>query len=119
VLFIVMGAVPLIWLFPRIWQIVTGAPDPPSAPVLSPSSWATGVGVNPPASTTPTATPAASWGTGVQYGAPSTGTTTTKASKDLAGELERLASLHRRGDLTDAEYEAAKHQAITSSGTPT
>jgi len=121
VIFIVMGAVPLIWLAPRLWRMVTGAPDPDvGAPVLSPSSLGTSGRFSPPVSSTPTASPAPSWGTGVKVDSPSTATTTTATtSKDLAGELERLASLHRRGDLTDAEYEAAKHQALTSSGNPT
>lgn len=31
---------------------------------------------------------------------------------DLAHQLERLASLHRSGDLSDAEYTDAKHQVL-------
>lgn len=31
---------------------------------------------------------------------------------DLAGQLERLARLHHRGDLDDAEYEAAKRAVL-------
>jgi hypothetical protein len=51
---------------------------------------------------------------------PSTATATAPSTgKDVAGELERLASLHRRGELTDAEYEAAKAQAIANTGKPT
>jgi hypothetical protein len=122
VVFIVMGAVPLIWLLPRLWRIVTGAPDPETlAPRPSPMSWATSPLVNPPASSPPTSSAAPSWGTSAPLNPAPTATTTTtvKPTKDIAGELERLASLHRRGDLTDAEYEAAKQQAITSSGTPT
>jgi hypothetical protein len=44
--------------------------------------------------------------------------TAPNSRADLASELERLASLHRRGDLTDAEYEAAKRRALqTPAGT--
>ncbi|GAA4911391.1 tRNA (guanine-N(7)-)-methyltransferase [Stackebrandtia albiflava] len=31
---------------------------------------------------------------------------------DLAGQLDRLAALHRRGDLTDAEFSAAKRRLL-------
>lgn len=117
-LFMVMGAVPLIWLLPQLWQVVTGTPDPSELPTLTPGGWGTSVRFNPPSSSTPTGSTPASWGTGVRSDPkPATATTTAaKPSGDLAGELERLASLHRRGDLTDAEYEAAKGQAIAKSG---
>src|SRR5439155_25904873 len=32
----------------------------------------------------------------------------TAAAAGLVGELERLVSLHRQGDLSDAEFDAAK-----------
>jgi hypothetical protein len=46
-----------------------------------------------------------------------TSTATSAATGDLATELERLASLHRRGELSDAEYESAKQQALSHGGT--
>ena len=121
VLFIVMGAVPLFWLLPRLWRVITGTPDPsdaPRAPGHVPLMGATSVQFTPPPSSSPPA-----WGTGSSVrmvSPPSTATATApSAGKDVAGELERLASLHRRGELTDAEYEAAKAQAIANTGKPT
>jgi hypothetical protein len=115
VVFIVMGAVPLIWLLPILWRLLTGRGEPPGASVPSPTSY-TGVRFNSPASSTP-ASPA--WGTGVQLTPPPTtaATTTASSSRDVASELERLASLHRRGELTDAEYDAAKQRAIAANPT--
>jgi Short C-terminal domain len=119
VLFIVMGAVPLIWLLPQLWKVITGRSDPPGAPGHVPFVGATSVQFNPPASSSPPA-----WGTGtsVRMASPpaaAPAATTPSTGKDVAGELERLASLHRRGELTDAEYEAAKAQAIANTGKPT
>jgi hypothetical protein len=121
VLFIVMGAVPLFWLLPRLWRVIIGTPDPsdaPSAPGHVPLIGATSVQFTPPPSSSPPA-----WGTGTSVrmaSSPSTATATAPSTgKDVAGELERLASLHRRGELTDAEYEAAKAQAIANTGKPT
>jgi hypothetical protein len=37
---------------------------------------------------------------------------TSSAQPSLASELERLATLHRRGDLTADEFTAAKKQAL-------
>ena len=45
-------------------------------------------------------------------------TTAADAGPDLAGEFERLADLHMRGDLTDAEFAAAK-AALLASATDT
>jgi len=121
VLFIVMGAVPLVWLLPQLWRVITGRSDPsdaPGAPGHVPLVGATSVQFTPPPSSSPPA-----WGTGtsVRMASPpaATATTTSGAGKDVAGELERLASLHRRRELTDAEYEAAKAQAIANTGKPT
>jgi hypothetical protein len=121
VLFIVMGAVPLIWLLPQLWRVITGTPDPsdaPGAPGHVPFVGATSVQFTPPPSSSPPA-----WGTGTSVrmaSPPSTATATApNTGKDVAGELERLASLHRRRELTDAEYEAAKAQAIANTGKPT
>jgi hypothetical protein len=35
---------------------------------------------------------------------------------DLGSELDRLAALHRSGDLSDAEFEAAKSSVIQKGG---
>ena len=40
--------------------------------------------------------------------------TVADAGPDLAGEFERLADLHARGDLTDAEFAAAKAALLGS-----
>lgn len=122
VLFIIMGAVPLVWVLPRLWRVLTGAPDPdfpPDAPGHAPLSGMTTVRFNPPpGSTTAPSTPSWTLGSSVRMSAaasapPSTAATTTR---DVAVELERLASLHRRGELNDAEYEAAKAKAIADPG---
>ena len=36
--------------------------------------------------------------------------------KSVLGELERLSNLHRSGELTDAQYEAAKEQLLREGG---
>jgi hypothetical protein len=125
VVFIAMGAVPLIWLLPMLWKVITGRPDPddtPSAPGRVPAFMGgTSVRFTPPPSSSPTPAPASGTGTSVRFdSAPATATATAPSTgKDLAGELERLASLHRRRELTDAEYEAAKRQVISNSEKPT
>jgi hypothetical protein len=127
VLFIAMGGVPLVWMLPQLWRVITGKPDPDVGPGASghvPLVGATSVQFTPPPGSSP---PAWGFGTGVRMTPPATTTTTTSTStspspstsKDMAGELERLASLHRRGELSDAEYEAAKAQAIANTGKAT
>jgi len=60
--------------------------------------------------TTPTVTaPAATTSTSTRV------STASKPGGDVAGELEKLASLHKRGELTDTEYEEAKRKAIGGS----
>ena len=124
VIFILMGAVPLIWLLPQLWRLVTGSADTSGTTGGSgpaPFTGMTSVAFNPPPSSAPASPTPPSWGTNVRLdpSTASTAATTAKAGKDMAGELERLAALHRRGELTDAEYEAAKRQAIASTGNPT
>jgi hypothetical protein len=96
-IFILMGGIPLVLLAPGLLRGVTGRTEAPTAsPVLAP----TGVRF-----TVPPAPPRA--------------TTAPSPRLDLASELERLASLHRRGELSDAEYQAAKRQALqTPAGSP-
>jgi hypothetical protein len=121
VLFIVMGAVPLVWLLPILWNVVTGRGDSEttSRASVAPLMGYTSVRFSPPASSTPSTPAPPVWGTGVKFAPPATSAPTTTAStgRDVASELERLASLHRRGELTDAEYDAAKQRAIA--GNPT
>ena len=38
------------------------------------------------------------------------------ADPDIAARLERLARLHRSGDLTDAEFNAAKRATLSEGG---
>jgi hypothetical protein len=45
--------------------------------------------------------------------------TVSDPGPDLAGEFERLADLHARGDLTDAEFTAAKAALLTSTSDTT
>ena len=125
VLFVIMGAVPLWWMLPRLWHVITGRPDPDDSPSTASGPPAfmgmTNVRFTPSASSTPP--PTFGMGTGVRMAAPPvTATATAPAptgTRDLASELERLASLHRRRELTDAEYEAAKRQAIANTENPT
>jgi hypothetical protein len=133
VVFILMGGVPLIWLLPMLWRVITGHPDPDDAPATTSTVPAfmggTSVQFAPPPSSGASAatTFASASSSGVRFSpapksTPTPATTTVTApstGKDLAGELERLASLHRRRELTDAEYEAAKRQAISNSENPT
>ncbi len=122
VIFIIMGAVPLIWLLPTAWRILLGrAGDDDSGatvrlPTPSSVSWGT-------QSTTPGATTSSGWSTLPSFTSPTTTTTTTatttaatptatKAGGGVADQLEKLAKLHQRGDLSDSEYEAAKRDAL-------
>ncbi|HEY6318619.1 MAG TPA: SHOCT domain-containing protein [Acidimicrobiia bacterium] len=132
VLFVIMGAAPLFYVVPSMWKAFLGqdpdqsaAPSPflkyaplPStgagAPAASSSwpstsAWGTSSPAVSTATPTITSTPAAS--TATVAGSSSSG------SSDLASELERLASLHRRGELSDTEYEAAKQKALSHGGT--
>jgi hypothetical protein len=123
VLFIVMGVVPLVWVLPRLWRVLTGEPDPdfpPDAPGHMPQPVSTVRFNPPPGSTTTPSTPSWQYGSAVRMsGAAMATPTTATTGRDLAGELERLASLHRRGELSDAEYEAAKAHAIAENGKST
>ena len=130
VLFVIMGAAPLFYVVPNMWKSFLGQdPDQSSAPSpflkyaplpstgtgapSTASSW-------PSPSAWPTSSPTVS--TATPTTAPATSTATVAGSSgsgsgDLATELERLASLHRRGELTDTEYEAAKQRALSHGGT--
>ena len=117
ILFIIMGAVPLVWVIPAGLKALVEDDDEAESTTTSatPYSFGTSVRFNNPG---PTSTPPA-WTMPAPMTTPTTATTptatvTTAASGkgDVAGELEKLASLHRRGELTDAEYEEAKRRAI-------
>jgi hypothetical protein len=116
VVFILMGGIPLVWWVPNVWRAMTGKDEEVSATPGVPSYGALRFGGASPSSSAP------SWDT--TFGAsasspptttvttPTTSTATTSGGGDVANELERLASLHRRGDLTDSEYEAAKRETL-------
>jgi len=122
VVFVVMGVVPLFVWLPQIWRLlVSGSSDTPSRsarsgrvdPFLARALAGTGAGggaapadprtppdLTPPPRPTP----------------PRTSRPAGAGGGDLGGELDRLASLHRSGDLSDAEFEAAKATAIQRGG---
>ncbi len=116
VIFILMGAVPLIYFIPELFEALTGTDEPtrPSSTTAPP------FGTNPVGISSPTAgAPFAGFGgTSVRFASTSPGpkptptVTSPTPTGDVATTLERLASLHRRGELTDAEYEAAKQRAL-------
>ena len=113
----VMGAVPLVWVVPNMLKAL-GPDDDSTSPTTSP--W---VGAMPTSAQfmRPTTAPAPWTAPAAPRVSPTptpTGgvTTTATPTGGLATEFERLASLHRRGELTDAEYEAAKQQALHSPG---
>jgi hypothetical protein len=87
VLFVLMGGLPLFWVVPALLRPGRG-PNNTLGMALS-----QGVGVaRQVASRRPAASPS--------------------ASGSLLDDLERLERLHRRGGLTDAEYEAAKKSLL-------
>jgi hypothetical protein len=134
-LFVIMGVVPLLFWFPDLWsELRTGADADATAshtaatrararpitgadPMLAAAIEASGRGSDllrgaspaPPPRTPPPAP------------APPATTRPARAPHDgaasLSAELEHLADLHRRGDLSDAEFEAAKTAAIERGGT--
>lgn len=127
VVFVVMGVVPLFSWLPQVFRLlVNGSSDTPTRAVkpgstdpflsraLATATSATSASASvdsqgppdltPPPRPTPPATsrPAGS-GPGARPG-------------DLGSELDRLAALHRSGDLSDAEFEAAKSSVIQKGG---
>jgi hypothetical protein len=116
ILFIIMGGVPLVWVVPAMYRALFVDDEEaavPAGPTAQPWVGATsGVGSSTETSTTPT-WPTATWPTTTPtVTTPTRVTTTPKPSTDVASELEKLASLHGRGELTDSEYEEAKRRAI-------
>ncbi len=111
VLFIVMGAVPLVWWIPELYGELIGKDDAPSPAAPTPSFGSSGVGFT---STTSAAPWAGFGGTSMPMSPQrfSTSPAPSAPPRDVAAQLERLASLHHRGELSDSEYEAAKQQAL-------
>ncbi|HEV2311080.1 MAG TPA: SHOCT domain-containing protein [Acidimicrobiia bacterium] len=137
VLFVIMGAAPLFWVVPSMWRAFLGKDDEdaPAATmrpfIASPNSgwlsnltnsansgWGSSTPSTPSTPTTTTAgatslsTPIAPTATSARVSPAPTSTSSSAGGPDLSTELERLASLHRRGELTDAEYESAKQRAL-------
>ncbi|MFC6087519.1 SHOCT domain-containing protein [Sphaerisporangium aureirubrum] len=121
VVFLLMGGVPLVFLFNRqalrsvFWgQAPVPAPPPPGPGVVR---WTTSVTLPgdqdaPPAP--PVDAPARASSRFVELrpqDVPSGGA----GSGDLVGQLERLSALHRTGRLDDAEYAAAKARLLNGS----
>lgn len=89
VLFVLMGGVPLLWFLPYLFR--------------SDSTPRNGVGF------------AVGAGVDAVRRARVIRTAATRAEGRLVDELERLDRLHRRGGLTDAEYETAKRRLLEES----
>lgn len=141
IVFVIMGLVPLTWWLPRIWEALRSSPDePPDGPPSIPS-FGTNVAFSTPANPTAgsgfsSGTGTSSWATAPTWGptpAMQTPTVTTASlsstststassgatSPNVATTLERLASLHRRRELSDTEYEDAKRKALGEQGSST
>jgi hypothetical protein len=132
VLFGLMGGIPLLYALPATVRHFTGRePHPKPVPsLLNPAfrpTWTTvpGWGPTPPIGGTPTigttgAAPSMGGAPVQPPGSPwrvrAAGAATSTPSADVVSALERLATLHKSGDLDDDEYEAAK-QRILGGGT--
>ncbi len=91
VVFVLMGAVPLIWALPHLWRVyVKGRDDPKPWHVA-----ATGSAVG-------TATDALKLLNGLGR----------SSNQDMTDSLERLDELHKSGALDDLEYAKAKDRVI-------
>jgi Short C-terminal domain len=113
VIFILMGAVPLIFIVPQLFESLTGSGGPAHQSASPPSAFG-GTSVRFGSAEQSSSAFAGLGGTGVRF-ASDTSTPSPSApspNTDVTSALERLASLHRRGELTDAEYDAAKRQAL-------
>jgi hypothetical protein len=116
VTFIAMGGLPLLYIIPQLFQALRGRDDSTSTstprPFAStrvqfsqPTPWS---GMTTPPTMTPTAWP-------VVTPAPPTAppaASSPSATGDVAADLERLASLHARGELSDTEYDEAKRKTL-------
>lgn len=116
ILFFVMGGLPLGPALLSIGRRLRGAPPPPSwRNAISPAGIRAAMGT---LSTLRGMARSSTWGQ--PNSAPSSDGVKTDLQKtgDLVARLERLDALHRRGSLTDQEYEAAKRSVIGSDGGP-
>jgi hypothetical protein len=88
VLFVLMGALPLLWVVPALVRPDEGPSNMVGAALQQGVGAARRVAVRRPVAASPA------------------------GSKRLVDELERLDRLHRLGSLTDSEYEAAKKRLL-------
>jgi len=110
VLFVIMGVVPLFMWLPPMIATLRGVGEEHSGlasrfPARSATSGAFRF------------SPATA-GPGPAFGpqSPPPRTPPPQVGPELTAELERLAVLHRNGDLSDAEYESAKRAVLPSQG---
>ena len=125
-LFILMGGVPLIWTIPACIKALLGEDDSTSTSAAvpfsgtsvqfnSPTGWS---GANVPPAVAPTVwpvetpAPAAAPRTVSTAAASTAAASAAAAGGDLAGALEKLASLHASGELSYTEYEEAKRKTL-------
>jgi len=89
VVFVLMGAVPLIWALPHLWRVyVEGVED-------DPKPWHV-----------------AATGSAVSSSLKLLNRLGTTPDEDMTDSLERLDELHRKGALDDLEYAKAKDRVI-------
>jgi hypothetical protein len=117
VIFIIMGAVPLVWLAPAAWKILTGQEDDADSGVGTTRARGTFATLGSTQPMTPSPSPTTEWtafsaAPTAATSATTATTTSTSTSTGVADQLEKLAQLHKRGDLNDSEYEAAKRDAL-------
>ena len=111
VVFVLMGGVPLLGLLLpsaarwALWGPKSEGASPGAAPYERPSSDHV---VAPTTTARPTHTARASASPPTSRGTPSTSTGRAAPSGDIVSRLERLADLHDRGAIDDAEYDMAK-----------
>jgi hypothetical protein len=121
IVFVAMGGVPLLFVLMNAKLALWGADQPPDKATATAAATAlarlaaarsrrptfarygdTTVATPPSSSPPPTSTAAE---------------TSSAEDDDLVSDLERLAVLHRDGQLTDAEYARAKNARLTEEGT--
>jgi hypothetical protein len=107
--FALMGGVPLLLVARRLPALVFGGPRPPSWLESATGATAGAIGA------ARAAARAAAVADPVPDGAAATARDAVDRSS-LVDDLERLADLHRRGVLDDAELEAAKARLLGSDG---
>jgi hypothetical protein len=96
VVFVLMGAVPLVWALPHLWRVYVRGED-------DPKPWHV-------------ATTGAAVGTAADA-LKLFGRLGQSPSEDMTDSLERLDELHKKGALDDLEYAKAKDRVIRGEGT--